>query len=273
MGRRARAKRLGQRRRLVGLAGLVLVSVALLYGAAAAGLVLSSVSRGSPPPAPRTAAIVDQLSLTQPNPTFVETATHILEEAGYAVDYYPGEEVTIDFYRNLPTHSHDLIVLRVHSGLVNETCVETGSQTAAGYVGLFTSEPFSYTEHVVEQDQGRLGRFTYHKGGDAYFGITPRFVTESMNGGFDDTTVIMMGCNGMTHKGSGEDFVRKGAEAYIGWTERVSAAHTDAATERLLELLLLDGLTTREAVARTMAEVGPDPASGGELRAVTAAGG
>ena len=35
--------------------------------------------------------------------------------------------------------------------------------------------------------------------------------------------------------------------------------HTDAAAEHLLRHLLVDGLTTQGAVARTMAEVGPDP--------------
>lgn len=59
---------------------------------------------------PKKAAIVDQLSLTQPNPAFAETATGILEDAGYLVDYYPGEAVTVEFYRDLPTHGYDLIL-------------------------------------------------------------------------------------------------------------------------------------------------------------------
>ena len=43
------------------------------------------------------AAIVDQLSLTFPNQTFIETATNTLKQAGYTVDYYPGEKVTVEF--------------------------------------------------------------------------------------------------------------------------------------------------------------------------------
>ena len=53
------------------------------------------------------AAIVDQLSLTYPNQTFIETATNTLKQAGYSVDYYPGEKVTVEFYRNLPTHGYE----------------------------------------------------------------------------------------------------------------------------------------------------------------------
>jgi hypothetical protein len=63
------------------------------------------------------AAIVDQLGLTQPNPTFVETATDLLEQAGYSVDYYPGEKVTVEFYRTFPAQPNELIILRVHSAL------------------------------------------------------------------------------------------------------------------------------------------------------------
>jgi len=50
------------------------------------------------------AAIVDHLSLTAPNQTFIETATNTLKQAGYTVDYYSGENITVEFYRNLPTH-------------------------------------------------------------------------------------------------------------------------------------------------------------------------
>ncbi|NIW13776.1 MAG: hypothetical protein GWN31_07570, partial [Candidatus Thorarchaeota archaeon] len=43
-------------------------------------------------------AIVDHLSLSQPNQTFIQTSTNILETAGFTVDYYKGEEVTVEFY-------------------------------------------------------------------------------------------------------------------------------------------------------------------------------
>jgi hypothetical protein len=46
----------------------------------------------------------------------------------------------------------------------------------------------------------------------------------------------------------------------------VSSEHTDATTERLLQHLLIDGLTIQEAVTQTMAEVGPDPSYDSVLR-------
>ena len=64
----------------------------------------------------RTAVIIDQLSLTFPNEAFVEAATDILDQAGYEVNYVPGEDVTVGFYRDLPAGGYDIIVLRVSPG-------------------------------------------------------------------------------------------------------------------------------------------------------------
>ena len=234
---------------------LALASVSLVFGAALVGgfLFLNMSSDGGPSPSPKTAAIVDQLSLTQPNPTFVDTATNILEQAGYVIDYYPGEDVTVDFYRDLPTHGYDLLILRVHSGMARNY----GKPTE--YVSLFSGEPFSRTDHIEETDAGRLGKARYYDGSPDYFSIVPDFIESSMRGRFVGTTVIMLGCDSLKTDSTAEAFVRKGAKAVVAWTGRVSASHTDAATEHLLRHLLIDRLETRDAVAQTMAEVGPDP--------------
>ncbi len=202
---------------------------------------------------PKTAVIVDQLSLTQPNPAFAETATSILEEAGYVVDYYPGEEVTVEFYRDLPTHGYDLLLLRAHSGLARDYGEPTG------YVSLFSGQPFSETEYVEEKAAGLVGRASYYDGSPQVFGIVPAFIQSAMKGRFDGATVLMLGCDGLITDTTAEAFVRKGAKTVVGWNGRVSAQHTDTAGEHLLRHLLADGLSTEVAVARTMAEVGPDP--------------
>jgi hypothetical protein len=69
----------------------------------------------------------------------------------------------------------------------------------------------------------------------------------------------MMGCDGLRTDATAEALVRKGAKAVVGWSGPVSPSHTDEATQRLLQHLLIDGLTVEEATAQTMAEVGPDP--------------
>jgi hypothetical protein len=198
------------------------------------------------------AAIIDQLSLTLPNQTFIETATNTLKQAGYTVDYYPGEKVTVEFYRNLPTHGYEIIILRVHSAL--------GANNEP--LALFTSERTSGTKYVYEQlnDQLQGVAFLPYKPGDpTYFGIPPKFVKLSMNGKFQDATIIAMGCDGLTQTDMAEAFIEKGAKAYISWNSSVSASHTDQATICLLQHLATDKQTINQAIEKTMKEVGPDP--------------
>jgi hypothetical protein len=230
-----------------------------------AGLLYVVLGSGS---GPKKAVIVDQLSLTVPNAEFVEKATSTLEAGGYTVDYYPGEEVTVDFYRTLPTHGYDFIVFRVHSGLVREIDPTSEERTLTDYVSLFSGEPFSETKYSSKEEAGRLGlgMARYHDGGPAYFGITPRFIESTMEGGFDDATIVLMGCDGLLTTKTAEAFVSKGAETFISWSQPVLADRTDDATERLLEYLLIDDLTTQDALRRTMADVGPDPTYGSVLR-------
>lgn len=225
----------------------------LLAAALVAGLLLHGPFSSGSSAGPKTAAIVDQLSLTQPNPGFAEAATATLEQAGYAVDYYPGEEVTVDFYGNLPTHGYDLIIMRVHSGLARDYGQPTN------YVSLFSNEPFSETKYAAEKAAGLVGRSSYYEGGAQYFGIVPAFIESGMKGRFDGTKIVLMGCSGLITDTTADAFIRKGAKTVVGWSGRVSAEHTDAASETLLRHLLLDGLPITDAVTQTMADLGPDP--------------
>jgi len=195
------------------------------------------------------AAIVDQLSLTYPNQTFIQTVTNALKQAGYTVDYYPGEKVTVEFYRNLPTYEYQIIILRVHS-------------TTGGYpiVGLFTSEIYSRQKYIYEQLTDQLCRLCYsYTDREVYFGILPSFVELSMKGEFQNTIIVMMGCEGLNNTKMAEAFIRKGAKVYISWNQWVTASHTDTATTRLLQRLLIEKQTIKQAVENTMKDVGPDP--------------
>ena len=202
------------------------------------------------------AAIVDQLSLTLPNQTFIDTAASILVNANYTVDYFSGEKVTVEFYRNLPAYNYALIILRVHSA----AAALQGKEYVEAPVCFFTSEPYSQYEHVPQQLDDQLVIASYSMPQPPYyFGIMPKFVTSSMNGRFRNTTVIMMGCEGLNNTKMAEAFIQKGAKAYIGWKGAVSASHTDTATTRLLQHLITEKQTTNQAIDNTMKEVGPDP--------------
>jgi hypothetical protein len=207
------------------------------------------------------AAIVDHLGLTFPDPAFVQEATSTLEEAGYAVDYYPGEQVTVDFYRDLGTHEYDLIVLRVHAARLRRS-----DGSAYDEVALFTSEPYSTSMYVEEQKSKDLIRTRYSfEEEQRFFGIMPEFIESRAKGTFEGATVILMGCDGLRSQATAKAFVERGAKAFIGWDQEVSAEWTDRATERLLHFLLIEKRTPSEAVTEAMAELGPDPSSGSKL--------
>ncbi len=93
-----------------------------------------------------------------------------------------------------------------------------------------------------------------------------------MEGAFDDTLIVMMGCDGLRSQRTAQAFLDKGASAFVSWSQPVSASHTDAATERLLENLLREGLDASEAVGRTASEIGPDPFYDAELRILAGGG-
>lgn len=247
----------------------VLGTLAVLLAVAAVGSWLLFLQSGSGEPAgPPRAAIVDQLSLTFPNPEFRQQATATLERAGYVVDYIPGDEVTVDFYRELPEKDYDVLILRAHSARIQGEFRGEPLDEAV----IFSNEPYDEESYLPEQIEARLNVAYTHEGAPRVFGITADFVEFSMTDGFDDTMVITMGCEGLSSDRTAEAFINKGADNYISWDNTVSASHTDAATERLLEHMLDGGLSADDAVAQTMAELGPDPAYHSVLRSFSGEG-
>lgn len=98
-----------------------------------------------------------------------------------------------------------------------------------------------------------------------FYGLGAAFVRDHLRGRFDPgTTVLLMGCDGMRGRGVSEAFLARGAGAVIGWSDVVSAAHTDRAGAVLVDALAR-GQDAAEAVGAAMREVGPDPVSGAYL--------
>lgn len=234
---------------------LVLILVVIIISTYFAYSYINSPSSNIEPAFAFKAAIVDQLSLTFPNRTFIEGVTSILKQAGYAVDYYSGEKVTVDFFRNLPTHGYGIVILRVHSTATNRDMTK-------GPVTFFTSERYDETIYVREQLADQLTRVAFSeaemRNGTIYFGINPQFITGCTNGRLN-TFVIMMGCEGLCNPSMATAFWNEGAKVYIGWNGSVSASHTDHATTCLLRNLIVKGETIEEAVDYAMREAGPDP--------------
>jgi len=254
-GMKAQIRAYKERSRYIATVVTVVILVAII--AIASFLIYSYLKPSTPSPTTQLkAAIVDHLSLTAPNPVFNQTVTPILEAADYTVDYYAGEEVDVEFYKDLPTHDYDLIILRVHSAL---------KDPEGRPLVFFTSEDWSSTKYVPEQLEpplspwpARIVACAYNaeqaKEGILYFGITPEFVKRDMKGTFRNATIIMMGCNGLTYPEMPKALIDRGAKVYMGWSEAVSASHTDNATIQLLEYLITENRRIKEAVD----EISPD---------------
>jgi len=239
-------------------------------------LILSSCSPKqqaipTPTPAPesRKAALVDQIALTNPNPEFTGQALAYLKEAGFSVDVYAGEEVTIEFYRTLPTKGYKLILIRTHAtNILNENI-------PGGPVFLFTSEIYDKNRYVKEQLTNHIGRtkLLYDPSSPLYFAIVSGFVQYDMVGHFDDTLIIIGGCQSLGTPDLAQAFIYRGAAAVVGWNEWVDLSHNDQAILHLLRGLTVEKLTLEQAVRKTMNEIGPDSAYGSTLTYLTQEGG
>jgi hypothetical protein len=257
-----------QRRHLPGI-GLVTVFLTLLV--LIFTTTCSSPEQVTPTPEPehRKAALVDQIALMNPDPEFTDQALAYLEEAGFSVDVYEGEEITVEFYRTLPAKGYKLILVRTHStNILNETM-------PGGPVFLFTSEVYDKNRYVKEQLANRIGRakILYNDDSPLYFAIVSGFVRYEMTGRFDDTLIIIGGCQSLGTLDLAQALLDRGASAVVGWNEWVDLSHNDKAILHLLRGLTTERLTLEQAMRKTMNEIGPDPAYQSMLTYLTEEGG
>jgi len=205
------------------------------------------------------AAIVDQLSVLQENPAFIAAVTGQLEEYGFEVDLYQGDEITVPFYRGLSARGYRVIIFRAHSGILEE------GETVHEKTTVFTNELYSRWKYQVDQFEDRLFRATIGEDYDWVFSISPKFIRESMAGQFDDTVIIMMGCAGIYIDDLATAFIDKGASAYLAWDASVLLNYVDSATMHLIEQLFSERRTVSEAIESTMNVIGVDPRYDAEL--------
>lgn len=200
------------------------------------------------------AAIIDQLGFgdTQ-NPEFNYTVTNILMDAEFKdVSYHKSKDITVDFYKELARYNYGVIILRVHSALRIDN--KTGATQG---VDFFTSE--NYTEARADElwKERKLGYVTkgeyFRDPGKFYFAVTSKLI-ENLEDYFPKSIVIAMGCWSLKPgcEQMAEAFIKKGAKAYIGWTNMVESLDTDNETTHLLNLLLKkDNMQLWYAISQT----------------------
>lgn len=214
-------------------------------------------STNSPPISTQTdglrCAIVDQLYTVEPNPTFIEYTTHELESFGFTVDVYQGDEVTVDFYRQLPTYGYKLIIFRVHGGLLQN---ESG---IGDKIWLFTSQPYSRMNYFIAQLRDQVRAAGIITDTHPLFAVSAKFITDCTKGDFSDTVIINMACAAFYSDEMAQAFIQKGASAYLAWDVSVGLYYVDNTTMTLVDKLCSKELTIAAAVSETMKEKGPDP--------------
>jgi hypothetical protein len=204
------------------------------------------------------AALIDQLSISFPNQTFVDEFRKIFVDAGFKVDVYSGSEVTIDLYRQLPLMGYRVIVFRVHQSTPVEYLLPSSRPVKGPPVYLFTGEPYNEHKYVIEQLTDLIVPAREINGSKIYFAIGPKFV-HSMQGRFQNTIIILAGCSGLYSAELADSFIVKGASAVVGWQRFVQIEYTDMAISRFLRAIILERTTIYRGMLLTYTDVGLDP--------------
>jgi len=220
---------------------------------------------------PPRAVIIDQLYDDMPNEAFHTSATHYLETGGYTVDIVTTQDITVDFYKNLPKMNYKIVVIRTH-----------GAENTNNVV-LFTGEKYTEDKYVQEQLFGQVQKAapllerSYHVDGDSssdwiivndtfryltspakpvddtkneFFAISPKLVSHAMNGKFDDTVFILGGCNTLSNPSLAQALVERGAKTVMGWDDTVGSRDNDGAILLYLKAIFEDKLDVKTALEK-----------------------
>jgi len=235
-----------KRHQLIAVIALILITVAVITFSQ-----LTFLKEHKP-----RAAIIDSLYLLIPNEEFLLQTEQILQEAGFEVREFIGENVTVRLFKELPSMNFDLIIFRVHSAYVCFT--EKGEALVSVY--FFTGEEFNASKYVEEQLLGEvvIGWVKVNEEMKKFFAVTPRLILNS-KGSFDGTVILVDSCYGLNNTYMAKAFIKKGANIYIGWDREVSFLYADNVTLSLLKHLVIDHLKLEDAVNLTIQECGKDP--------------
>jgi len=206
------------------------------------------------------AAIIDQVHNDLPNFKFQADAQRMLEDAGYKVDLYTTDEITVDFYKNLPSMNYHFILIRSHGG--EDLNYEYPTR-------LFTGEKFSKEKYTTEQIYGHVGygfpiyleEYEELKESDqdifenAYFTIGSEMINDGMVGTFPDSIIIVGGCQSARSHDLMESLIKRGASQVLGWAATIESKDNDRAMIWLLEEILVKEVPLYDAVAELNEEM------------------
>ena len=199
------------------------------------------------------AAIIDQLHDSIPNERYQEKTIEYLENAGYDVDLYTTEDLTLDFFKNLPTMNYKLIIFRTHS--FEETYPEN-------HTFLFTGEKYELKKYIQEQLSGQIAKgIPLNVQGleelkednesiddKSYFVFGSKMMDELMIGKFPQSVIIIGGCESVRTSELGKSFILRGASTVVGWDRSVKSLENDKVMLALLEEILINKIGIHDAL-------------------------
>jgi hypothetical protein len=203
-----------------------------------------------------------------------------LEKAGYRVDYFTTKDITVDFYKKLPTKGYEYILIRSH-GVKGNTVDDSPK--------LFTAEKYSTEKYITEQLQGKLQKGNFYRSNEAklfleiddlqklknggsievtypigssnlevhdttqnYFLVDSQTVDDLMEGTFPGSTIIMGGCETTANPLLAKSLIRRGASEVIGWSDKVVDGDNDRALLAILKETLVNNMKADQAVETIM---------------------
>ena len=233
---------------------------------------------------PPRAAIIDQLHDDISNPYFQNKATEFLETAGYEVELFTTKQLTVDFYKRLPSMNYEFIVFRTHAIGNDEKDVASGKEP----VSLFTGEKYRDDKYITEQLSGQISKgapymssvldvsadlseltnsnktrieidvtssFQVVDDSNPYFLIGSKYVDEIMEGRFHDTVLVLGGCSTLSSPTLAKSLINRGASSVIGWDSLVGSVSNDNTMLKFLENHLINEMEIKDAVELAMSEV------------------
>jgi hypothetical protein len=236
-----------------------------------AQVITTSTSTNSKPR--QSAVIIDQLHDLIPNKRHQEITQEYLEKAGYDVDIYTTEDITVDFYKKLPSMGYKLIYIRTHS---------LESTQFDGTTFLFTGEKYDINNHMAEQLSGQVGKAiplsnqasedaikdAMSDSDETYFTIGPKLVDEVMVGEFPESVVIIAGCESVRKPDLATSLIFRGASSVVGWDRTIGSLENDQVMLSLLEDVLIDKTGIHDAVHSVNEEFVPNLQYSSELHII-----
>lgn len=227
---------------------------------------------------PPRAAIIDQLHYDIPSKYFQDQALEYLETAGYEVEIFTTEQLTVDFYKKLPTMNYELIVFRSHA--IGNNALDPLDKEK---VSLFTGEKYRDDKYISEQLAGQISKGAPYMSSavdlsanlpemsnsnqtsleivlplelvdesNPYFLIGSKYVDEVMEGKFPNSLVILGGCSTLSKPTLADSFINRGASSVIGWDDLVGSVNNDQTMLAFLESYLIDEMEIQDAVEDAM---------------------